>query len=128
MKCKYCNGEIGLEDRTCPYCGRPNEEAIRHFTDMADYQNRYAKTEADVVGTAKRYGQIIPRAIAIVLLLILTAVMAVIAENASAFPDYARRRAAQKNPAVTIETIEGYISRRDYISLASYFEYNDIRT
>ena len=128
MKCKYCSGEIGLEDRYCPYCGKPNEEAVRHFSDMADYQERYASTEESVVGAAKRYGQIIPRAVAVLLLVIAAVVMAVISENTFGLPELMRRRAAQKDPDATAAALDSYISERDYISLASYMDYYDIRT
>ena len=128
MKCRNCGGEVGLEERFCPYCGTPNEQAIRHFQDMADYQDRYTKTEAHVVGAAKRYAQIIPRVIVILLLLIVTVVMAVIAENAYAFPDRMRHRAAQKDAAGTVAVLEAYLAQQEYISLASYMEFNDIRT
>ena len=111
MKCRNCGGEVGLEERFCPYCGTPNEQAIRHFQDMADYQDRYTKTEAHVVGAAKRYAQIIPRVIVILLLLIVTVVMAVIAENAYAFPDRMRHRAAQKDAAGTVAVLEAYARR-----------------
>ena len=128
VKCKNCGGEVGLEEQFCPYCGTPNEQAVRHYQDMADYQERYAETEAHVVGTAKRYAQIIPRMIAIVLLLIATVVMALITENAFAFPEQMRRHAAEKDPEGTIAAMEGYLAKRDYMSFASYVEYNDIRT
>ena len=128
MKCKNCGGEVGLEERFCPYCGTPNEHAVRHFQDMADYQERYAATEVNVVDTAKRYAQIVPRAIVVLLLLIAAVVMAVIAENAYAFPDQMRRRAAEKDPEGTIAVMEGYLAQRDYMSFASYVEFNDIRS
>ena len=81
-----------------------------------------------MVGAAKRYAQIIPRVIVILLLLIVTVVMAVIAENAYAFPDRMRHRAAQKDAAGTVAVLEAYLAQQEYISLASYMEYNDIRT
>ena len=128
MKCKNCGGEVGLEERFCPYCGTPNEQAVRHFQDMADYQERYAATEANVVGAAKRYAQIIPRVIVILLLLIAAVVMTVVGENAYAFPEQMRHRAAEKDAEGTIAVMEQYLAQRDYISFASYVEYNNIRT
>lgn len=128
MKCKYCGGEVGLEEKFCPYCGNPNEQAVRHVRDMADYQERYAETEATVVGATRRYAQVIPRAVVILLLLIAIAVMAFVTENAYSFPEQRRRRAAEKDSAGTIATLEEYLERREYVSFASYMEYNDIRT
>ena len=127
MKCKNCGGEVGLEERFCPYCGTPNEQAVRHFQDMADYQQRYAATEADVVSAAKRYAQIIPRVVAILLLLIAAVVMAVVAENAYAFPDRMRRRAAEKDSEGTVAAMEAYLAQGDYLAFASYADFNDVR-
>lgn len=128
MKCKNCGGEIGLEEQFCPYCGTPNEQAIRHFQDMADYQERYAATEANVVGAAKRYAQIIPRVIAALVLLIAAVAMAVVAEKAYAFPEQMRRRAAEKDPEGTIAVMEEYLAQGDYLAFASYADFNDIRS
>ena len=47
MKCPYCGGEVGLEERFCSYCGRPNEQAQRHHQDMARFRKQYAETEAE---------------------------------------------------------------------------------
>lgn len=128
MKCKHCGGEVGLEERFCPYCGNPNEQAIRHVQDMADYQERYAQTEEHVVGAARRYAQVIPRAVIILLLLIAAAAMAVVRENAYAFPENSRRRAAEKDAQGTMAVMDGYLAEQDYMALASYIEFNDIRT
>lgn len=45
MKCKYCGGEISLEDVKCPYCGRENEEAVQHIKDMQYYQGEFEKAK-----------------------------------------------------------------------------------
>ena len=39
MKCKYCGGNLTLEQAYCPHCGRPNEEAAQHVKDMEHYQD-----------------------------------------------------------------------------------------
>ncbi|MBQ9661816.1 MAG: hypothetical protein IJV40_01550 [Oscillospiraceae bacterium] len=128
MKCPYCGGEVGLEERLCPYCGRPNEQAQRHHQDMAHYKMRYAATEADVAGKAESYARAVPRIVAIVLMLIASIAMWVIAANLYSYPENTRRRAAEKNPQPVIETLEGYLAERNYMSFASYFDYYDLRT
>ena len=57
MKCRYCGGEVGLEEKTCPYCGRPNEQAVKHHQNMASFRRRYAETEAEVATKTRRYAQ-----------------------------------------------------------------------
>ena len=39
MKCKYCGGNLTLEQAYCPHCGRPNEEAAQHVKDMEHYKS-----------------------------------------------------------------------------------------
>lgn len=128
MKCPYCGGEVGLEERFCSYCGQPNEQAQRHHQDMAHFKKRYAATEADVVGKAERYAQVVPRVVIILLMLIASVVMWAVSENLFLYPERTRRRAAEKNPQPVIEQLESYLAERNYLSFASYFEYNDLRT
>ena len=128
MKCPYCGGEVGLEERFCSYCGRPNEQAQRHYQDMAHYKMRYDATEADVVDKAESYARAVPRVVVIVLMLIASIAMWVIAANLYLYPENTRRRAAEKNPQPVIETLEGYLAERNYMSFASYFDYYDLRT
>lgn len=48
MKCKNCGGEVRLEDLHCPYCGSPNEEAMRHARDMQHYRKEFQQTSSQV--------------------------------------------------------------------------------
>ena len=98
MKCKYCGAEVGLEENFCSYCGKPNDQALRHTMDMASYHRRYAATEAAVVKKSKRYSQIVLRAVLILIILIATIVMYAVTENAYSLPETMRRREAEKNP------------------------------
>ena len=128
MKCKYCGGEVGLEENFCPYCGKPNEQALRHHRDMADYRQRYEETETAVVGKARHYAQIIPRVIVILILMIAAAVMAWVSENVYAIPEEMRRHAAEKHPETVMAELDGYLEDRDYLSFSSCFTYNGLRT
>ena len=128
MKCKYCGGEVGLEEKYCTYCGRPNEQALRHSQDMASYRRRFAATEADVVNKTERYRRIVLRAVLILLLLIATVAMYVVTENAYSIPETTRRRAAEKNPERTISELDSYLEKGDYSGFSSYMEYHGIRT
>ena len=127
MKCPYCGGEIGLEDTSCPYCGRPNDQAVQHVLDMSRYRRRFAETESHVLGKAQNYSRIVPRVLVILVLVVACVVMAVVTENAYGMPGNSRRRAAEKDPAGTISVLESYLERDDYISFASTIEYNEIR-
>lgn len=128
MKCRYCNGEIGLEQKFCPYCGRPNEESQRHSRDMERFSSRYSETEATVISKADRYARAVPRAILIILLLIASVVMYFVSENTYQIPENTRRRAAEKDPAAMCAVLDGYLEEGDYIAFASCFSFNGLRT
>ena len=128
MKCKYCGGEVGLEEKYCTYCGRPNEQALRHSQDMASYRRRYAETEAAVVNKTDRYRRIVLRAVLILLLLIASVAMYVVTENAYSIPETMRRRAAEKDPEHTISELDSYLEKGDYSGFSSYMTYYGIRT
>ena len=128
MKCKYCGAEVGLEENFCSYCGRPNEQALRHTRDMADYHRRYAATEAAVVGKTRRFSRILLLAAVILIILIATIVMYAVTENAYSIPETMRQRDALRNPERTIAMMDSYLENRDYRGFASYMEYNVIRT
>lgn len=128
MKCIYCGGEVGLEEKYCPYCGKPNEQAQLHHQDMAHYRRRFAQTEAEVVGSARKYSQIIPRIVAILLLLIAAVVMFALSANAYFFPEEMRRRAAERHPETIMAELDAYLENREYLSFASCFAYNNLRT
>ncbi|MBO6014101.1 MAG: hypothetical protein J6P48_01400 [Oscillospiraceae bacterium] len=127
MKCRYCGGEIGLEDISCPYCGKANEQAVQHVQDMSRFRRRFAETESRVLSKAKTYSQVVPRVLVILILVIACVVMAVISSNAYSMPGNARRRAAERDPSGTIAVLESYLNEDDYLSFASYIEYNEIR-
>ena len=128
MKCIYCGGEVGLEQKYCPYCGNANEQAVQHYTDIASFRGRYADTEAEVLRRSDRYARIIPRTVIIVLLLVAAAIMYIITENAYGFPDLMRRRAAEKHPETAMAVLDACLDEGDYVSFASYMSYNSIRT
>ena len=128
MKCKYCGAEVGLEEKFCSYCGQPNDQAIRHFQDMAHYHRRYAATEAAVVSKTNRYSQVILRAVLILVMLIATVVMAVVTENAYSLPEAMRSREAEKHPEQTCAVLDAYLESGNYRGFSSYISYNGIRT
>ena len=111
MKCPYCGGEVALEDKNCPFCGRSNEQSAQHQRDMDRYQRRYASTERLVTGKAKTYGRVLPRVVILMLLLFATVVMIAVGSLADRFPENARRRAAERDLDQTVDTIERYLEQ-----------------
>jgi len=127
MKCKYCGGEVGLEESVCPYCGKTNEQAARHHREMASFRRRYAETEAAVVGKADHYARIVPRMLVILLLLITAVVTYAISENTYGYPEELRRHRAERNPKPIMEILDKCLEDRDYIAFSSWLTYHGIR-
>ena len=120
MKCPYCGAEVGLEETVCSYCGRPNEQALRHQQDMAEYRLRYRETEAAVSRKTKHYSQIVPRVMVLLVLIIGCVITGVISESAYSMPDQSRHRAAMRNAEKTRAVLNTYLDQGDYISFSSY--------
>ena len=127
MKCKYCGGEVGLEESVCPYCGKPNDQAVRHHREMASFRRRYAETEAEVVGRANHYARIVPRMLVIVLLMITAVVAYAISQNTYGLPEVIRRHRAERNPEPVMEQLDACLEDRDYITFSSWLTYHGIR-
>ena len=45
MKCKYCGGDVTLNDHFCPSCGRPVDQAQRHQKEMREYETEFEETK-----------------------------------------------------------------------------------
>ena len=79
MKCKYCGGNLTLEQAYCPHCGRPNEEAAQHVKDMEHYKSNFEDTKSDVYEVAEKNTEIMSHMIIITVLVILCVVVFVVA-------------------------------------------------
>ena len=75
MKCKYCGGNLTLEQAYCPHCGRPNEEAAQHVKDMEHYKSNFEDTKSDVYEVAEKNTEIMSHMIIITVLVILCVVV-----------------------------------------------------
>ena len=72
---------MSLEEKTCPRCGRLNEEARQHAADMERYQDHFEETRKDVYGVAKRFSGITARAVIIAALMLAIFVVFLIDDN-----------------------------------------------
>ena len=78
MKCKYCGGNLTLEQAYCPHCGRPNEEAAQHVKDMEHYKSNFEDTKSDVYEVTEKNTEIMSHMIIITVLVILCVVVFVV--------------------------------------------------
>ena len=83
MKCKYCGGNLTLEQAYCPHCGRPNEEAAQHVKDMEHYKSNFEDTKSDVYEVTEKNTEIMSHMIIITVLVILCVVVFVVMKNIS---------------------------------------------
>ncbi len=58
MKCAHCGGNIGIEDKVCPYCGEPNLQALQHQEDMRRYENAFEQTRQHVEERTSRFARL----------------------------------------------------------------------
>ena len=49
MKCKYCGGDVTLDDHFCPHCGRPVDQSQRHHQEMKQYETEFEETRQEAL-------------------------------------------------------------------------------
>lgn len=122
MKCKYCGGNLGLEDELCPYCGRVNELAHQHVQDMKQYSGEFAETKKDVYKTTRRFSGVAVRMIILTALIIAIAVMFFLTCNAYSLARDAKERDAKRNADVYIQKLDEMLVTGDYRGVANFAE------
>lgn len=55
MKCKFCSGDLTIEDAFCPHCGKTNLYYEAHRKDMAEYMKSYNATKNKVEERTAKY-------------------------------------------------------------------------
>lgn len=83
MKCKYCGSNLGFEDEVCPYCGRPNEQAVGQRELIREYRDEYEKTKSNVKVRSKKAARIGRLIVIAVLILIIVLMMISTAGNSN---------------------------------------------
>ena len=124
MKCPHCGGEVGLEEKFCPWCGKPNEQSVQHMEDMARFQASYRATEQSVEKKTKHVVRLLPRLIVILALLIVSVVSVIIGSQAWEFSETVRKNAAERSAAATRAALDTYLEQKDYRGFHSYAEYH----
>ena len=131
MKCKYCGGNLGLEDAYCPHCGRPNQLAVQHVRDMNRYRGEFKKTQDAVLKTSGRFSAIAVRAAICAALVVLTVVFLVLGGRAWSFQRAVRQAQARSRATEYSAAMQEFVQDRDYRMLSAFAqtrgveEYND---
>ena len=122
MICEKCKHEIGPEELKCPYCGADNPFALQHVQNMEQFGQRYEETRSDVVGSAKKTGELAKKA-AILAVLIIGIIITNLITNynyADHDPEDAIRREAEKNAEAYAEEFDGFLERGEYTEGVSF--------
>lgn len=126
MKCTHCGGNIGLEDKVCPYCGTPNENALGHQEDMRRFEASFKETKAHVEERSSRFSRLaVPVTLAVILLL---AMIASVVFSASSY-DIGRRLAVKERAKHADEyktRIDELLSEKDYMRLHALYDHNNL--
>ena len=124
MKCEYCGNNLQIEDKVCPFCGKPNPFAKQHQREMARFSKKFEETRSDVLEQSARFNR---RTVRITILAVLVALCAVLAFLCAKGDDirYARQeKAIEKDAAKHSAALDKLIEAKDYSGLYHYLTDN----
>ena len=122
MICENCKHEIGPEELKCPHCGADNPFALQHVQNMQQFNGQYVDTRNEVIGSAKKTGELAKKAVILVVLIIGIIITNLISNYnyADHDPEDAVRREAEKNATAYAESYEGFLERGEYTEGVSF--------
>ena len=130
MKCKYCGSNLGIEDKTCPYCGKVNVKAAGYQAKIEWHQDSYEQVESEVKEKSKLAGRI-GRILVIAAMLAITFIMLrSIDVNSNVEKRYERQKneiakEVEKNRDEITEAVDSMVKNRNYQALYFYqYKYN----
>ena len=124
MKCEYCGNNLKLEDKFCPFCGKPNRLAQQHQQEMQRFSREFRKTKADVLEQSSRLNR---RTVRITILAILAAMCAGMAFLCVKADDIRWRRIEKQieaNADVHQKELDRLMEERDYTGVYMYYDRN----
>lgn len=132
MKCKYCGGDVSLDDHFCQHCGRPVDQAQRHQMEMEQYEAEFEETKQEAlekISVASGGG--FPVGIRLAIIGVLIAALVFMFANFDPYTVHERKeqRAAKRNYDAYIAQMEDYLDNRDYATFSAFcrkhqLEYN----
>ena len=128
MKCKYCGGNLTLEQAYCPHCGRPNEEAEQHVKDMEHYKNNFEDTRSDVYEVAEKNTELMCHTIIITVLVILCVIVFVVATRSWSIHRGLMQFDSKIRYNSYVKQMEQYLEDEDYIGFSAFCDRHYIRS
>ena len=123
MKCKYCGGDVTLNDHFCPNCGRPVDQAQRHQKEMREYEKEFEETKQQAMNKLAANsggGTAVGIRLAIIAALVFLLFWMVINLDSYNMNQKREKKAAAKNYEAYVEQIDQYLADRDYTQLAVF--------
>ena len=133
MKCKYCGGDVTLDNHFCPHCGRPAEQSVRHKKEMEQYEAEFERTRQqaiDKIQVSSGGGAAVGIRLAVIVALIAALFIMLVNMDGYSINQRREKRAAKANHDAYVEEIEACLADRDYVKLAVFcdkheLEFND---
>ena len=123
MKCKYCGGDVSLDDHFCQHCGRPVDQAQRHQMEMEQYETEFEETKQEALEKISvAGGGGFPVGIRLAIIGVLIAALVFMFANFDPYTVHERKeqRAAKKNYDAYIAQMEDYLENRDYATFSAF--------
>ena len=129
MKCKYCGGDVTLNDHFCPSCGRPVDQAQRHQKEMREYETEFEETKQQAMNElAANSGGGTAVGIRLFIIAALVVLLFWMFINLDGYNMNQKRekKAANKNYEAYVEQIEQYLADRDYTQLSVFVDKHEL--
>ena len=124
MKCKYCGGNLDLENKYCPHCGRPNDLAAQHIRDMERFQGEFTRTRKDVYRHASRWSGVFVRAIILSVLIVAIFAVSILTRNAWSLRRRLMESEANRKYAEYSAQLDQYLAEGDYRGFYVFMDYH----
>ena len=124
MKCEYCGNNLQIEDRVCPFCGKPNPFAKQHQKEMDRFSRKFEKTRADVLKESARFNRKTVRITILSVLVALCAVFALLCARADDIRYDRQEKAIEQDAPQIRKTIDEMMEAGDPCMLYRYVSVN----
>lgn len=127
MKCKHCGAEISLEQKFCPYCGAPNDQAMQHASDMEHFRKDYTETKTDVYTKSKKFSGVAVRMVILAILILATVGMFFIGLNYNSFYRHRIRKESNEKYEEYSKLMDQYLEKGQYVEFTVFAENHAIQ-
>lgn len=127
MKCEGCGNNLNIEQKFCPYCGRPNPFAIKHQKDMEQYEKEFTETKQGVERATASFTGMIARITVVLLLVVLTIFFTYMKNQGVYSLNHARKEAdLEKNGKKYAEVMDDLEKNDQWKKMVDYFYAHDL--